>query len=52
MIFGAVGRQLTFVDGQSNAEVLKHELEMLDVMTANRDQGDLGCCARRKEYSD
>lgn len=28
---------LTFVDGQSNAEVLKHELEMLDVMTANRD---------------
>ena len=28
---------LTFVDGQSNAEVLKHELTMLDVMTANRD---------------
>lgn len=28
---------LTFVNGQSNAEVLKHELEMLDVMTANRD---------------
>lgn len=28
---------LTFVDGQSNAEVLKHELEMLDVMTGNRD---------------
>ena len=28
---------LTFVDGQSNAEVLKHELVMLDVMTANRD---------------
>lgn len=28
---------LTFVDGQSNADVLKHELEMLDVMTANRD---------------
>ena len=25
---------LTFVDGQSNAEVLKHELTMLDVMTS------------------
>lgn len=30
---------LTFVDGQSNADVLKHELIMLDVMTANRDKG-------------
>ena len=29
---------LTFVDGQSNADVLKHELKMLDVTTANRDQ--------------
>lgn len=29
---------LKFVDGQSNADVLKHELTMLDVMTANRDQ--------------
>lgn len=29
---------LTFVDGQSNADVLKHELIMLDVMTANRDE--------------
>lgn len=28
---------LRFVDGQSNADVLKHELIMLDVMTANRD---------------
>jgi putative heme-binding domain-containing protein len=28
---------LTFVDRQSNAEVLRHELEMLDVMTDNRD---------------
>jgi putative membrane-bound dehydrogenase-like protein len=28
---------LTFVDGQSNAEVLKHELTMLDIMTSNRD---------------
>jgi putative membrane-bound dehydrogenase-like protein len=29
---------LTFTDGQSNAEVLQHELSMLDVMTANRDE--------------
>lgn len=29
---------LTFVDGQSNADVLKHELVMLDVMSANRDK--------------
>lgn len=29
---------LEFVDGQTNAEVLQHELIMLDVMTANRDQ--------------
>jgi putative membrane-bound dehydrogenase-like protein len=28
---------LTFVDGQTNADVLMHELVMLDVMTANRD---------------
>ncbi len=28
---------LTFVNDQSNAEVLQHELAMLDVMTANRD---------------
>ena len=28
---------LRFVDGQSNADVLRHELKMLDVMTANRD---------------
>jgi mono/diheme cytochrome c family protein/lysophospholipase L1-like esterase/glucose/arabinose dehydrogenase len=28
---------LKFVDGQTNADVLQHELEMLDVMTANRD---------------
>ena len=28
---------LTFVDGQSNADVLRNELVMLDVMTANRD---------------
>jgi len=29
---------LAFVDGQTNAEVLQHELVMLDVMTANRDR--------------
>jgi len=29
---------LTFVNGQSNADVLKHELIMLDVLTANRDK--------------
>lgn len=28
---------LKFVDGQTNREVLEHELSMLDVMTANRD---------------
>ncbi|BDS06959.1 hypothetical protein NT6N_19990 [Oceaniferula spumae] len=30
---------LSFVDGQTNATVLQHELVMLDVMTANRDKG-------------
>jgi azurin/lysophospholipase L1-like esterase len=29
---------LKFVDNQTNAEVLQHELVMLDVMTANRDR--------------
>lgn len=29
---------LKFVNGQSNADVLQHELVMLDVMTANRDE--------------
>src|SRR5690606_32649193 len=29
---------LTFVNDQSNADVLQHELSMLDVMTANRDE--------------
>jgi putative membrane-bound dehydrogenase-like protein len=29
---------LSFVDGQTNAVVLQHELTMLDVMTANRDE--------------
>jgi len=30
--------KLSFVNGQTNAEVLQHELIMLDIMTANRDQ--------------
>ena len=29
---------LSFVNGQTNAEVLKHELTMFDVLTANRDE--------------
>ena len=29
---------LKFVDGQSNGDVLMHELEMIDVMVANRDR--------------
>ena len=29
---------LSFVDGQTNGVVLQHELSMLDVMTANRDE--------------
>jgi putative membrane-bound dehydrogenase-like protein len=40
---------LTFVDGQSNAEVLKHELAMLDVMTANRDES-IWAAAEGKTY--
>ncbi len=36
-IFGARG-DLAFVDGQTNREVIDRELEILDVMTANRDQ--------------
>jgi mono/diheme cytochrome c family protein len=40
---------LRFVNGQSNAEVLKHELAMLDVMTANRDQR-IWAAARGKAY--
>ncbi len=41
---------LTFVDGQSNADVLKHELVMLDVMTANRDKA-IWAVAEGKEYT-
>lgn len=40
---------LTFVDGQSNAEVLKHELVMLDAMTANRDEA-IWAAAEGKDY--
>ena len=39
---------LTFVGGQSNADVLKHELVMLDVMTANRDKVIWAAAAGRK----
>lgn len=41
---------LTFVDGQSNADVLKHELVMLDVMTANRDLA-IWAAAEGKKHS-
>ena len=34
---GAAAPRLKFVNGQTNREVLQHELTMLDVMTANRD---------------
>nr|WP_231617429.1 PVC-type heme-binding CxxCH protein [Novipirellula aureliae] len=40
---------LRFVDGQSNGDVLKHELEMLDVMTANRDEA-IWAAVAGKEY--
>ncbi|XZE17670.1 PVC-type heme-binding CxxCH protein [Pirellulaceae bacterium SH449] len=43
---------LTFVDGQSNAEVLKHELTMLDVMTANRDPVIWAAAAGKKIKAD
>ncbi|NCY01453.1 MAG: hypothetical protein EBX36_00695 [Planctomycetia bacterium] len=38
---------LAFVDGQTNADVLKHELVMLDVMTANRDPAIWAAAAGR-----
>jgi hypothetical protein len=34
---GVVARTLKFVQGQTNREVLMHELIMFDIMTANRD---------------
>ncbi len=40
---------LTFVAGQSNADVLKHELVMLDVMTANRDKA-IWAASQGKKY--
>lgn len=43
---------LTFVDGQSNADVLKHELTMLDVMTANRDPVIWAAAAGRQLKAD
>ena len=41
---------LKFVDGQSNADVLKHELVMLDVMTANRDKA-IWAAADNKQHT-
>ena len=38
---------LKFVNDQSNADVLQPELTMLDVMTANRDEVDLGAGCRQ-----
>jgi putative heme-binding domain-containing protein len=38
---------LTFVDGQSNKDVLMHELAMLDTMTANRDPAIWAAAAGR-----
>jgi putative heme-binding domain-containing protein len=43
---------LTFVDGQSNADVLKHELVMLDVMTANRDEAIWAAAEGREHVVD
>ncbi len=40
---------LKFVDGQSNADVLKHELVMLDAMTGNRDKA-IWAAATNKPY--
>lgn len=40
---------LKFVNGQSNRDVLEHELVMLDVMTANRDP-KIWAAAQRKNY--
>ncbi len=39
---------LSFVNGQTNADVLKHELVMLDVMTANRDKAIWAAAEGRK----
>jgi putative heme-binding domain-containing protein len=39
---------LRFVEGQSNADVLTHELTMLDVMTTNRDKAIWAAAAGKK----
>ena len=46
--YSTYGRRayLKFVDGQTNKDVMDRELEIIDVMTANRDQAHLGACAR------
>jgi len=43
---------LSFVDGQTNADVLMHELVMLDVMTANRDPAIWAAAAGRPSTVD
>ena len=42
---------LRFTDGQTNYEVVQRELEVLDVMTANRDKARLGRRAGRATAS-
>ena len=42
--------KLKFVDGQTNREVLEHELTMLDVMTANRDP-KIWATAQGRDYT-
>jgi mono/diheme cytochrome c family protein len=41
--------KLSFVDGQTNRDVLEHELTMLDIMTANRDP-KIWAAARGTDY--
>ncbi len=41
---------LKFVDDQTNYEVMQHELNMLDVMTANRDKG-IWAAAQGRDYA-
>lgn len=49
-IWGGRSR-LEFVKGQTNAEVLQHEMSMLDVMTANRDKR-IHAVAQGKDHKD
>ncbi|MFK7909087.1 MAG: PVC-type heme-binding CxxCH protein [Akkermansiaceae bacterium] len=42
--------KLKFVNGQTNAEVLQHELKMLDTLTANRDK-KIWATANDKSYT-